>query len=300
MTNTSTSWPFQQVELSYDQTDVGLTELWVGFEIQLSPTENANRTDRGSAEITAYELGIWLRHATSKVVHIGGQPTCRLSTPPAIEIGSPLVKDGVHEPGSCTDGEAGCVIHDAFGRGLNTNGQITGHGTHEPTQTSLWPETNSTVREASATSATDSPETLTILWRLTMNEDLAMLGLLTEGINYLDSHASEYRVRLGSASTVNAVVRRAQLMNPLYTSLERLHALDPQPPTAAMRRKDEEWKHILRPAGVEALQERLSGPEGLDSAIRSGTEETEARTQPTEASRTEHRQPGDWAMSFWG
>lgn len=302
MTNTNESWPFDEVELNDDRFAVSFPELYTAFELQLQPVEDTGPTEQRAPNISTFELGIWLRHASSKVAHIGGHPACRLSTPPTVQVGSPLAEEGVHEPGSCADDGTGCVIHDAFGPGCGVSGQLNDRGIHVSTEVGPWADsTTSTGRDASVTGNELPSQTVTVRWRLTIDEDLAMLGLIAEGIDYLGSHAGEYQVRLGPSASIKATVRRAMLLNPLYTSLERLRALDNHSPTADMQRKNDEWKRILRPASVEALQARLSGGDGLHPAIHSGAAEGDGvGADHGDEGHTKERRRGDWAMSYWG
>jgi hypothetical protein len=156
MTDSRPTWPLQQVDLNYERAEISLPDLYVSFEIQVFPTKESELTMQGISELSGYELGIWLRHASSKVAHIGGQSTCRLETPPGIEIGSPLAENGVHEPGSCANGETGCVIHDAFGPGLHVDGQVTSREIYFPTKSSPWSASpTSAIREAPETDSLD-------------------------------------------------------------------------------------------------------------------------------------------------
>lgn len=302
MINTHESWPFDEVGLSYDRSEVSLPELYAGFEIHLQPVEDDDPANQSASGITAYELGIWLRHASSKVVQIGGQSTCRLSTPPKIQVGSPLAETGVHEPCSCVEDKTGCAIHDAFGPNVKVNGQLKSQDTHTSMELSPWSDsTNSTVRDASPSGEETPSQTVTVLWRLTFEEDLSLLGLFAEGVNYLDIHASEYQVQHGESKKIHVTVRRATLLNPLYTPLERLRTLETHTSTSEMDRKDDEWSRILRPASVEALQERLSGPDGLNPAIHSGDNEgDDSVDDPVDEDHHEGRRRGNWTMSYWG
>nr|WP_241982659.1 hypothetical protein [Halorubrum sp. ARQ200] len=100
-------------------------------------------------------------------------------------------------------------------------------------------------------------------WNLSFRETKPeLLGLLTESIDFLDTHKTDLMYQLGGARNFGAGVIDCHLINPLYEERELKRVFDRgKGNTNAMDEKDDQWAEEYRPAFVGALEERIEeGP----------------------------------------
>jgi hypothetical protein len=239
--------------------------------------------------IPAFPLSGWLRHGLEVTVQEYGGTACHPG-----EANANFMKDGIyqrdldagyHEKGACTDNpkkDSGCVVFDLFGgfggvpgkvmrRPIKfnpvrssvdyTRGQAEGH--YRRLNRNIVSRNRGDNREALRNASIDAVANLDGCWQLSFREmKPAFIGLLAEGIDFLDAHKTDFMHQLGGARNFGAGVVDCALINPLYEDHELKRVFDRrQGNTNKMDEKDDQWAEEYRPAFVTALDERIEeGP----------------------------------------
>jgi hypothetical protein len=96
-------------------------------------------------------------------------------------------------------------------------------------------------------------------WHLSFREmKPEFIGLLAEGIDFLDAHKTDFMHQLGGARNFGAGIVDCEPINPLYEERELKRVFDRgKENTNKMDEKDDRWSDKYRPAFVEALEERI-------------------------------------------
>lgn len=239
--------------------------------------------------IPAFPLSGWLRHGLEAVVQERGGTACHPGEANANFMKNGVYErdldDGYHEKGTCTDdpkADGGCVVFDLFGgfdgvpgkvmrRPIKfnpvrssvdyTRGQAEGH--YRRLNRNVVSRNQSDNREPLRNVAVDAVANLDGCWHLSFREmKPEFLGLLCEGIEFLDRNKTEFMHQLGGARNFGAGIVDTHVINPLYEERELKRVFDRgKDTTNPMNEKDDRWDAEYRPAFVEALDERIAeGP----------------------------------------
>ncbi|WP_306059970.1 hypothetical protein [Natronococcus wangiae] len=234
--------------------------------------------------IPAFPLSGWLRHGMERVVHEHGETACHPG-----EANANFRKDdvyerdldaGYHPKGSCLETiDDGCVVFDLFGgfegtpgklmrRPIRfspvrasvdyTRGQAEGH--YRRLNRNVVSRNAADDREPLRNVELDAVANLDGCWHLSFREAKpAFLGLVSEAIEYLNEHQTEFMHQLGGARNFGAGIVDCDLLNPLYSNTELNRIFDrAKGVTDAMSRKDDRWADDYRPAVRAALEERIN------------------------------------------
>ncbi len=235
--------------------------------------------------IPAFSLSGWLRHGMEETVQDHGGTACHPG-----EANANFMKDGVydrdlnagyHEKGSCTNNpkkDNGCLIFDLFGgfgdvpgkvmrRPVKfnpvrssvdyTRGQAEGH--YRRLNRNVVSRNREDNREPLRNTELDAVANLDGCWHLSFREmKPEFIGLLAEGIDFLDRNKTDFMHQLGGARNFGAGIVDCELINPLYEERELKRVFDRgKDNTNAMDEKDDQWADECRPMFVEALEERV-------------------------------------------
>lgn len=236
--------------------------------------------------IPAFPLSGWLRHGLEAVVRQRGETACHPGEANANyrkdEVYDRDLTAGYHEKGACTDDlteDDGCLIFDLFGgfagvpgkvmrRPIKfspvrssveyTRGQAEGH--YRRLNRNVVSRNQTDNREPLRNTAIDAVGNLDGCWHLSFREmKPEFIGLLAEGIDFLDAHQTDFMHQLGGARNFGAGIVDSHLINPLYTESELNRVFDRgKGTTNAMDEKDEQWREEYRPGFVEALDARIA------------------------------------------
>ena len=235
--------------------------------------------------IPAFSLSGWLRHGMEETVQDHGGTACHPG-----EANANFMKDGVydrdlnagyHEKGSCTNNpkkDNGCLVFDLFGgfgdvpgkvmrRPVKfnpvrssvdyTRGQAEGH--YRRLNRNVVSRNREDNREPLRNTELDAVANLDGCWHLSFREmKPEFIGLLAEGIDFLDRNKTDFMHQLGGARNFGAGIVDCELINPLYEERELKRVFDRgKDNTNAMDEKDDQWAEECRPMFVEALEERV-------------------------------------------
>ena len=234
--------------------------------------------------IPSFPLSGWLRHGMESVLQQHDTTACHPG-----EANANFRRDGVyerdldagyHEKGACLDStENGCLVFDLFGgfddrpgkfirRPIQfspirssvdyTRGQAEGH--YRRLNRNVVSRNTDDNRQPLRNTKLDAVANLDGSWRLTFRElKPEFIGLLTEAIEYLDEHRTDFCHQLGGARNFGAGIVDCELINPLYDDheLERVFARNKEP-TETMIEKDERWASEGRPAVRATLEDRIT------------------------------------------
>ena len=234
--------------------------------------------------IPAFSLSGWLRHGMEKVVQERGGTACHPGEPNAN-----FQKDGVynrdldagyHEKGECLDDNdgTGCVILDLFGGFENrpgkvmrrpikfspvrssvdyTRGQAEGH--YRRLNRNVVSRNKQDNREPLRNAELDAVGNLDGSWHLSFREmKPEFIALLTEAIEYLNVHNTEFMHQLGGVRNFGGGIVDCELVNPLYEKHELRRVFDrSKDSTNKMDDKDEKWETEYLPEFQAMLAERV-------------------------------------------
>jgi hypothetical protein len=234
--------------------------------------------------IPAFSLSGWLRHGMEAAVQERGGSVCHPG-----EADANFRKDGVysrdlesgyHEKGGCLkDGtDAGCVILDLFGGFENRPGKVMrrpitfspvrsnvdyrrgeAEGHYRRLSRNVVSRNDTDSREPLRNTEVDAVANLDGTWHLSFRETKPeFVGLLVEGIEYLDDHQTDFMHQLGGARNFGGGIVDCEVLNPLYDDAELRRVFDrAKTPSEAMDEKDDEWADEYRPEATTALAERI-------------------------------------------
>ncbi len=236
--------------------------------------------------IPAFPLSGWLRHGLEAVVQQRGGTACHPG-----EMNANFKKDGVytrdldagyHGKGSCVDNpndDDGCVIFDLFGgfgsipgkvmrRPIKfnpvrssvdyTRGQAEGH--YRRLNRNIVSRNDDDHREPLRNAELDVVANLDGCWHLSFRETKPeFVGLLAEGISFLNAHKTNFMHQLGGARNFGAGIIDCELITPLYEEHELNRVFDRgKKNTNRMDTKDKQWSKEYRPMFVKALEQRIN------------------------------------------
>ncbi|WP_435102458.1 hypothetical protein [Halarchaeum sp. P4] len=235
--------------------------------------------------IPAFPLSGWLRHGMENVIHELNGTACHPGEANANfmkdEIYGRDLDNGYHKKGSCTEvpkEDDGCVIFELFGgfggipgkvmrRPVKfspvrssvdyTRGQAEGH--YRRLTRTIVSRNREDNREPLRNTELDAVANLDGAWHLSFRETKPeFIGLLTESIDFLDAHKTDFMHQLGGARNFGAGIVDCALINPLYDERELTRVFDRgKKSTEKMAEKDEQWSGEYLPAFVAALEERI-------------------------------------------
>lgn len=234
--------------------------------------------------IPAFSLSGWLRHGMEKAVQRHGGTACHPG-----EANANFRKDGVysrdldagyHPKGDCLNDESGngCVILDLFGGFGNrpgkvmrrpikfspirsnvdyTRGQAEGH--YRRLNRNVVSRNVEDSREPLRNVELDAVANLDGAWHLSFREVRPeFVALLTEGIEYLNEHQTDFMHQLGGARNFGGGIVDCELMNPLYEDRELCRVFDRgKDSTQKMDDKDSKWADEYLPELQSVLAERI-------------------------------------------
>ncbi|KAB1198195.1 hypothetical protein [Haloferax sp. CBA1150] len=233
--------------------------------------------------IPAFSLSGWLRHGMECVVQRYGRTACHPG-----ESNANFRKEGLynrdldagyHPKGECLDEyEDGCVIFDLFGGFGNfpgnvmrrpikfspvrtsvdyTRGQAEGH--YRRLNRNVVSRNEGDNREPLRNTEVDAVANLDGAWHLSFREvKPEFIGLLAEGVEYLNTHQTDFMHQLGGARNFGGGIVDCELVNPLYEESEFWRVFDRgKSNTNKMDTKDDEWAHDYLPEFQSALTERV-------------------------------------------
>jgi hypothetical protein len=116
-------------------------------------------------------------------------------------------------------------------------------------------------REPLRNAEVDAVANLDGCWHLSFREiKPEFIGLLAEGIDFLDTHKTDFMHQLGGARNFGAGIVNCELINPLYDDIELKRVVARgKGTTNAMDEKDDEWRNEYRPTLINALEDRIEG-----------------------------------------
>jgi len=239
--------------------------------------------------IPSFSLSGWLRHGMESVVSERGGTACHPGEANANfmkdEVYSRDLQDGYHEKGACVDDakeDDGCVIFDLFGgfggipgkfmrRPIQfspvrssvdyTRGQAEGH--YRRLNRNVVSRNSEDNRTPLRNTEYDAVANLDGCWHLSFRElKPEFIGLLCEGVDYLNDHNTDFMHQMGGARNFGAGIMDVHVINPLYSESELKRVFDRgKRPTAAMDEKDSQWESEYRPDFEAALAKRVESVE---------------------------------------
>jgi hypothetical protein len=235
--------------------------------------------------IPAFPLSGWLRHGMESVVQEYGGTACHPGESNANfkkkDVYDRDLNAGYHEKGTCADHhntDHGCVIFDLFGgfggvpgkvmrRPIKfnpvrtavdyTRGQAEGH--YRRLTRHIASRNDEDGRDPFRSTELDAVANLDGCWHLSFRETKPeFLGLLSESLDHLDAHNTDFTHQLGGARNFGAGIVDTHLINPLYEEHELKRVFNrSRGTTKAMDQKDEQWASEYWPAFVDALETRI-------------------------------------------
>lgn len=235
--------------------------------------------------IPAFSLSGWLRHGMEEVVQDRGSTACHPGEPNANfrkdGVYNRDLETGYHEKGACLETDQdGCVILDLFGGFDNrpgkvmrrpitfspvrssvdyTRGQAEGH--YRRLNRNVVSRNDDDNRQPLRNTELDAVANLDGCWQLSFRETKPeFIGLLSEAIEYLDTHRTAFMHQLGGARNFGGGIIECELINPLYEDHEFRRVFDrAKGNTNAMAEKDAEWDEEYLPVFKNALEESVEG-----------------------------------------